>query len=92
MILLTGSTGSVGLETAKCLVRKGTPFRAMVRDIAKASATGLDNVEWVKGDFDDDESLHRSLDGIERVFLLAPPLKTSMSSRQGSSTLPSRWA
>jgi uncharacterized protein YbjT (DUF2867 family) len=75
MILLTGSTGSVGLETAKCLANKGIPFRAMVRDIAKASATGVSSVEWVKGDFDDDESLRRSLVGIERVFLLAPPVE-----------------
>lgn len=75
MILLTGSTGSVGLETAKCLANRGIPFRAMVRDIAKATATGLSSVEWVKGDFDDDQSLRRSLDGIERVFLLAPPVE-----------------
>lgn len=75
MILLTGSTGSVGLETAKCLERKGIRFRGMVRDQAKASSTGLTNVEWVTGDFSDDESLRRSLDGIDRVFLLAPPVE-----------------
>ncbi len=49
MILLTGSTGSVGLKTAKCLARKGIHFRATVRDAIKASQTGLNNVEWVKG-------------------------------------------
>ncbi len=54
---------------------KGITFRAIARDIAKASATGLSNVEWVKGDFDDEESLRRSLVGIERVFLLAPPVE-----------------
>ena len=75
MILLTGSTGSVGLETAKCLEQQGIHFRAMVRDTLKASQTGLTNVEWVKGDFSDDASLRRSLDGIERVFLLAPPME-----------------
>lgn len=75
MILLTGSMGSVGLETAKALGAKGVPFRAMVRDIGKATATGLPNVEWVNGDFYDDQSLRSLLRGIERVFLLAPPVE-----------------
>jgi uncharacterized protein YbjT (DUF2867 family) len=59
MILLTGSTGSVGLS----------------RDVAKASALGLAGAEWVQGDFQDPASLRQALAGIEQVFLLAPPVE-----------------
>jgi uncharacterized protein YbjT (DUF2867 family) len=75
MILLTGSTGSVGLALAKLLSQRGIPYRAMVRDVAKASALGLAGAEWVQGDFQDPASLRNALDGIERVFLLAPPVE-----------------
>jgi uncharacterized protein YbjT (DUF2867 family) len=75
MILLTGSTGSVGLALAKLLSQRGIPYRAMVRDVAKASALGLAGVEWVQGDFQVPASLRQALEGIERVFLLAPPIE-----------------
>jgi len=75
MILLTGSTGSVGLSLAKLLSQRGIEYRAMVRDVAKASALDLAGVEWVQGDFQDTESLRQSLDGVDRVFLLAPPVE-----------------
>jgi uncharacterized protein YbjT (DUF2867 family) len=45
MILLTGSTGSVGLALAKLLSQRGIPYRAMVRDVAKASVLDLAGVE-----------------------------------------------
>ncbi len=75
MILLTGSTGSVGLALAKLLSQQGIPYRAMVRDVAKASALGLAGAEWVQGDFQDPASVRQALEGIERVFLLAPPVE-----------------
>ncbi len=75
MILLTGSTGSVGLSLAKLLSQRGIPYRAMVRDVAKASALGLAGAELVQGDFQDPASLRQALEGIDRVFLLAPPVE-----------------
>lgn len=75
MILLTGSTGSVGLSLAKLLSQRGIPYRGMVRDVEKASNFGLAGAEWVQGDFQDSASLRQALDGIERVFLLAPPVE-----------------
>ncbi len=75
MILLTGSTGSIGLSLAKLLSQRGIPYRGMVRDVAKASTLGLVGAEWVQGDFQDPASLRPALDGIDRVFLLAPPVE-----------------
>jgi uncharacterized protein YbjT (DUF2867 family) len=75
MILLTGSTGSVGLALAQLLSQRGIAYRAMVRDVAKASSLDLTGVEWVQGDFQDPASLRPALEGIDRVFLLAPPVE-----------------
>jgi uncharacterized protein YbjT (DUF2867 family) len=75
MILLTGSTGSVGLALAQLLSQRGIAYRAMVRDVAKASSLDLAGVEWVQGDFHDPASLRPALEGIDRVFLLAPPVE-----------------
>jgi uncharacterized protein YbjT (DUF2867 family) len=75
MILLTGSTGSVGLSLAKLLSQRGIPYRAMVRDVRKASDLDLAGVEWVQGDFQDPASLRQAIDGADRVFLLAPPVE-----------------
>ncbi len=75
MILLTGSTGSIGLSLAKLLSQRGIPYRGMVRDVAKASTLGLVGAEWVQGDFQDPASLRPAIDGIDRVFLLAPPVE-----------------
>jgi uncharacterized protein YbjT (DUF2867 family) len=75
MILLTGSTGSVGLALAQLLSQRGIAYRAMVRDVAKAASLDLAGVEWVQGDFHDPASLHQALAGIDRVFLLAPPVE-----------------
>ncbi len=75
MILLTGSTGLVGSETAKCLMNLGIPFRALVRDVSKATQKGIASAQFVAGDFNDEDSLKRALSGIDRVFLLAPPVE-----------------
>ncbi|MDN5874272.1 MAG: SDR family oxidoreductase [Sinobacteraceae bacterium] len=66
-ILITGATGQVGGEAARTLAAKGKQVRALVRDPARA--TGLDGIELVQGDFGDDASMARALDGIESVLL-----------------------
>ena len=71
MILLTGATGSVGLELAKLFSRKGTLAKAMVRSgTAAEKLKDFTRIEPVIGDFDEAASLDAALAGIEKVFLL----------------------
>lgn len=71
MILLTGSSGTVGLELAKLISAHGVTARAMVRS---ASAAGrlreLPGIVPIAGDFDDPPSLDAALQGVDRAFLV----------------------
>jgi uncharacterized protein YbjT (DUF2867 family) len=77
MILVTGATGSNGLELVKQLAARRVPVRAMVRNPAKATELQLPGVEIVAGDFEKPASLPAALKGIDRAFLLAPPVQDS---------------
>ncbi|WP_200912320.1 SDR family oxidoreductase [Pedobacter sp. Leaf216] len=71
-ILITGATGSVGLELAKQLAAKEIPFSALVRSLDKAEALKhLKGVKLIVGDFNDQQSILNALKGIENVFLLS---------------------
>ena len=72
MILLTGITGNNGGATANALLKKGTQFRALVRDLDKASDWADKGVELVKGDFEDTASIKAALEGIDRAVLILP--------------------
>jgi len=72
MILLTGITGNNGGATANALLEKGVKFRAIVRDLDKASAWGEKGVELVKGDLNDKASIVAALNGVDRAVLIMP--------------------
>jgi len=72
MILLTGITGNNGGATARALVEKGVKFRALVRDLDKASDWADQGVELVKGDLEDPVSVRAALEGIDRAVLILP--------------------
>jgi uncharacterized protein YbjT (DUF2867 family) len=72
MILLTGITGNNGGATANALLEKGVKFRAMVRDLNKASAWADKGVELVQGDMNDPESIKAALQGIDRAVMILP--------------------
>jgi len=73
MILVTGGTGTAGGEIVSQLAATGTPFRAMVRDPAKALSLRLTGVEIVPGDLSKPETLASALKGIDQVMLLSGP-------------------
>jgi uncharacterized protein YbjT (DUF2867 family) len=70
MILVTGATGTNGIEIIKLLSRSGIPCRALTRNPQKAGMlSDLPGVEIVQGDLAHPESLVPVLDGIDRVLL-----------------------
>jgi uncharacterized protein YbjT (DUF2867 family) len=70
MILITGATGTVGSEVVKRLSAQKIEVRAVTRDPRKAEANRLPHVQFVQGDFDDDDSMRQACSGIDRAFLL----------------------
>ncbi|MGI8780877.1 MAG: SDR family oxidoreductase [Solirubrobacteraceae bacterium] len=71
-ILVTGSTGQVGGPLVDRLACRGAKVRGLVRSRDAAERLRKLGVEPVEGSFDDVESLRRALDGVERLFMLAP--------------------
>ncbi|MDQ1089651.1 SDR family oxidoreductase [Siphonobacter sp. SORGH_AS_1065] len=70
-LLITGATGTIGLELTTLLQQKGYSFRVMVRSLEKAEVwKSVPSVEVVIGDFNEPESLEKALTGIDRAFLL----------------------
>jgi uncharacterized protein YbjT (DUF2867 family) len=69
-ILITGVTGNQGGAVAQAL--QGTTFRVrgLTRkpDSERATALARQGVDIVKGDLDDEATLHRALDGVWGVF------------------------
>lgn len=72
MILIVGATGTNGRELTKRLVTMERQVRALVHDPHKIADLRLPNVEAVQGDLDDPKSLDKALQGVERVFIVAP--------------------
>jgi uncharacterized protein YbjT (DUF2867 family) len=70
MILITGATGTVGSEVIKRLSAQGKQVCAVTRDLKKAETNRLPNVQFVKADFDDPNSMRAACADAERAFLL----------------------
>ncbi len=71
-VLVTGATGKLGSEVVKVLAAKGYAVRAAARDVATvASGNGIIAVQF---DFNDPRTFDAALDGVNGVFLIAPPL------------------
>jgi uncharacterized protein YbjT (DUF2867 family) len=68
-ILVTGGTGKVGSEVIKELVKRHVSVRVLVRK-HKALTKLPDGVEAVEGDLLDPVSVHKALDGVEKLYLL----------------------
>lgn len=71
MILVTGSTGTVGGQLVSLLCAAGAPTRALVRSPEKADSLRGYDCEVAVGDLGDPASLARALDGADTAFLLS---------------------
>ncbi|MCU0434725.1 MAG: SDR family oxidoreductase [Bacteroidia bacterium] len=73
-ILVTGATGTIGKALVKSLTGKGASVVAAVRDTEKAATLLPEGTELVKFDFADPSTFAAATQGVDRVFLLGPPL------------------
>jgi len=79
-ILVFGSTGKIGFEVCKALAKRGVPFRAVIHSPEKADSVKKlgNNIETVQVDITQLESVSKALEGITQVFLMTPPMRTSI--------------
>lgn len=71
-ILVTGAAGQSGSAVLREFAQRETQIRALVRSQASAlPLKALSNVEFVKGDMLQPETLETALNGIERVLLIS---------------------
>ena len=73
MILVTGATGTTGVEIVRALLGLGNIPRALARDPDKAARLLGDEVEIARGDFADADSLAAACEGVEAALLLTAP-------------------
>jgi dihydroflavonol-4-reductase len=66
--LVTGATGKVGNAVARALHRRGDRVRVLARDLDAARAVLPEDVEVVRGDVTDSESVRAAVEGCELVF------------------------
>jgi uncharacterized protein YbjT (DUF2867 family) len=77
VVLVSGATGNVGREVVSQLLSKGVTVRALART---PNAAGLpDGVEVVYGDLSAPDTLDKSSEGVEAVFLVWPGLPTNFA-------------
>ena len=76
-ILVTGATGNVGGLLIPKLTNMGADVRALVRDESKAQGLKDAGVEIVVGDLDNPDTLDAAFRGVDKVFLITPPIRIS---------------
>jgi uncharacterized protein YbjT (DUF2867 family) len=68
-ILVTGAAGTVGHATCRLLIERGCKVRALVRkEDDRSAALAEQGVEVVIGDLLDLHSMHRAIEGCDRVY------------------------
>jgi uncharacterized protein YbjT (DUF2867 family) len=72
MLLVTGATGTTGMEVLRALKARGVAARALVRDETKAHHLRELGFDPVTGDLGDPRTLKPALEGVERAYLVAP--------------------
>jgi uncharacterized protein YbjT (DUF2867 family) len=84
-ILVIGATGQQGGATARQLLERGRPVRALVRDAESSAARSLRTAgaETVVGDLDDPASLRSAMRGVHGVFLALTMMVGARISAEG---------
>lgn len=72
MILVIGATGNIGSEIVKLCVEDDTPVKGAARSPQKITELYGNKVKTTHFDFTDESTWKSSLDGVDRVFFIAP--------------------
>ncbi len=72
-VLVTGASGNAGGELVKALLERGWAVRGATRDVDRVAGAGPAGCEWTPFDFDRPDTFQAALEGVDRVFLVAPP-------------------
>src|ERR1035437_6931436 len=74
MILITGASGNVGREVVKQALAVGIKIRATFRTPAVAARAPA-GLEGVVMDYAKPETIRPALHGVEKIFLVGPPVR-----------------
>jgi uncharacterized protein YbjT (DUF2867 family) len=74
MILITGASGNVGSEVLKQALSVGLKIRATFQSADKAAKAPA-GIEGVIMDYAQPETIRAALHGVEKIFLVGPPLQ-----------------
>jgi len=77
-ILVLGATGNNGSEVVAALKKRNVPCKAAVRTKEKGSKIEGPGVELVEVDLDNVASLTAALQGIQKLFVVTPPVSTHL--------------
>jgi len=81
-VLVTGATGYTGQVLVEKLVQMGTRVRAIARSTSDISFAADMDVEWVRGEIYDDDTVKQAMEGIEYIFHVAAAFREAKSTEQ----------
>jgi nucleoside-diphosphate-sugar epimerase len=81
-VLVTGATGYTGIVLVKRLLEAGTRVRAIARANSDLSPLSEMDVEWVRGEIFDKETIHTAMEGVQYVFHVAAAFREAKSTEQ----------
>ncbi len=81
-VLVTGATGYTGIVLVKRLLEAKTKVRAIARASSDLSPFKDLDVEWIRGEIFDKETIHTAMDGIQYVFHVAAAFREAKSTEQ----------
>lgn len=81
-ILVTGATGYTGQVLVKKLVKDGHKVSAIARSSSDLSFASNLDMEWIRGEIYDEDTIAQAMAGVEYVFHVAAAFREAKSSEQ----------
>ncbi|MGI9535033.1 MAG: NmrA family NAD(P)-binding protein [Thermodesulfobacteriota bacterium] len=70
MILITGITGTTGIEVANLISKTKVKVRALVRDSQSAALLEKMGIKIAEGNLESRDTIRRAINGVQKIFLL----------------------